>query len=328
MSANQAWRRVALLAIAIAFAAAGCGHPSPDAESGPAAVVSVRVAHVLDRIIPSEVMAPGQWRAANEIAVTAPFAAVVDSLGPHAGDQVRRGESIGSLITRESRAAVRGAELMLHQAADAAARDEARRALALARHDLVRVPLVAGATGLVIRRAVEPGAEVTEGSELLTIVPERDLVFEAHVSVSEATRVATGQRARIMMEGAAPAEARVLRRLPGASAADQTALFWLAAVGRAPVGSLDRFGTAVIETGAPRRALAVPDSALVEDDLTGEVRVARVDSSGVAVWTKVQLGAAAAGWHELLAPALPPGTTVVISGQRGLPDSTRVSPQP
>ena len=69
-------------------------------------------------------------------------------------------------------------------------------------------------------------------------------------------------------------------------------------------------------------------SALVEDDLTGEYRVARVDSSGVAIWTVVQLGLAADGWHELLGPALPPGTGVIVDGQRGLPDSIRVRVRP
>jgi hypothetical protein len=318
---------LALLALALA---AGCGprEDAPGASAEPAAIVHVRVAAVEERIIPSQVTAPGQWRAVNELAVSAPFAAVVESLRPHAGDRVTAGQAIGSLITRESRAAVRGAELMLRQAQDPAARAEATRALEIARHDLVRVPLVAGGSGLVIRRGAEPGAEVPEGGELLAIVPERDLVFEAHVAPAEAGRITPGRPASIAMEGLAPVAATVQRRLPGAGAADQTALILLAPRGRAPEGALDRFGTATIETGRPRRALAVPDSALVEDDLTGEFRVARVDSSGVALWTVVRLGAAAGGWHELLAPALPAGTALVTSGQRGLPDSTRVTSRP
>ena len=326
--AVRTWSRLRLLTLALAVAGCAPRGESPAAENESAAVVHVRVAAVEERAIPSEITAPGQWRAVNEIAVTAPFAAVVESLRPHAGDRVEAGETLGLLVTRESRAAVRGAELMLRQARDPAAHAEATRALELARHDLVRVPLVAGGSGLVIRRSAEPAAEVAEGGELLAIVPERDLVFEAHVAPAEAGRITAGRPARIAMEGLAPVAATVLRRLPGAGAGDQTALILLSPRGRAPEGTLDRFGTAVIETGAPRRALAVPDSALVEDDLTGEIRVARVDSSGLAIWTAVRLGAAASGWHELLAPALAPGTALVISGQRGLPDSTRVTSRP
>ena len=36
------------------------------------------------------------------------------------------------------------------------------------------------------------------------------------------------------------------------------------------------------------------------------------------------LGAAAGGWHEVKDPPLAAGARVVIEGQRGLPDSTRV----
>jgi len=93
-------------------------------------------------------------------------------------------------------------------------------------------------------------------------------------------------------------------------------------------GVLGRFGTAAIEAGAEHRAVLVPDSALVEDDLTGEIRLARVAPGSIAVWTPVRLGAAQPGHHELLAPALPPGTAVLVRGQRGLPDSTRVRVEP
>jgi multidrug efflux pump subunit AcrA (membrane-fusion protein) len=72
----------------------------------------------------------------------------------------------------------------------------------------------------------------------------------------------------------------------------------------------------------------VPDSALVEDDLTGERRVAVVDRAGRVAWTPVTLGAPADGWHELLRTRLAPGMRVVIEGQHGLPDRTRVKPRP
>jgi hypothetical protein len=70
--------------------------------------------------------------------------------------------------------------------------------------------------------------------------------------------------------------------------------------------------------------LALPDSALVADDLTGDVMVARVGPGSVAVWTAVKLGIAADGWHELTSANLKPGDALVIRGQRGLPDSTHV----
>ena len=65
---------------------------------------------------------------------------------------------------------------------------------------------------------------------------------------------------------------------------------------------------------------------MVEDDLTGERRVALVDPTMRAHWIPVLLGAGLAGWHELKSPALKSGASVVVEGQRGLPDSARVAP--
>lgn len=328
MSARRRWTWVAGAALLSAVATAGCGGPgaSSEEQAAPVPTVAVRIERVALRMFQPAVFAPGQWIAASELVVAAPFPAVVDSIAPHPGDRVASHEIIGWLTTRESEAAVRGAELLLQQAADSTARTEARRALALARRDIVRVPLLAATAGTVQRRSVEPGAVVADGAEMLSLMPDRALVFEAHIPLAEAGRVRVGQRARVANEGGEAVEGFVQRFLPRASAADQTALVWLAPEGKPPAGLLGRFGTAAIETGPSRRAPAVPDSALAEDDLTGEVRLARVDSAGVALWTSVKLGIDQNGWRELVAPALPLGTPVVISGQRGLPDSSRVDP--
>src|SRR5436190_1246161 len=271
--------------IAVAAATGGCGHPAdgPGRDAAPVAV-HVRVAPLIETPFADLVVAPGQWRPANEIVVMTPFAAIVETLLPRVGDSVTKDETIGSLVTRESHAALLGAQLMLEGATDAAGRDEAQRALQLARREMVRVPLVAPAAGTVVRRAAEPGAELAEGAELLAIVASRDLVFEAHVTATDAARVLVGQHARIAMADGEAVAASVERRLPGVNAEDQTVLVWLAPQASPPAAAISRFGTARIEAGSPRRGVAVPDSALVQDDLTGETRVARVDSTGIAIW--------------------------------------------
>jgi multidrug efflux pump subunit AcrA (membrane-fusion protein) len=180
----------------------------------------------------------------------------------------------------------------------------------------------------VLRRSAEPGSEVAEAGELLTLAPDGSVVFEAHVPRTEAAEIPPGTGAEVSMEGGGKVATRVQRRLPQTNEADQTALFWLAPVVKAPFGVLGRFGNAVIEIGTEHRAVLVPDSALVEDDLTGEIRMARVAPGDVAVWTTVRIGPGAEGRHELLSPLLPPGTPVVVRGQRGLPDSTRVKAEP
>jgi len=112
--------------------------------------------------------------------------------------------------------------------------------------------------------------------------------------------------------------------LPQADSTDQSTVVWLTPAAAEATPALERFGVARIQVGAPRTSSAVPEAALVEDDLTGEPQVAVIDSSGRAAWTKLRVGVALDGWREVLAPRLAPGTRVVTEGQHGLADHVRV----
>lgn len=307
---------------------AGCARRDAADESEPAARVGVRLRALEERVLEDAISAPGQWRAAGELVVAAPFAATLETLGPRPGDHVAAGQRLGWLVTRESEAALRGAEMLAREATDSTALAEATRAVTLARRDLVRVPLVAPQAGSVLRRGAEEGARLAEAAEILALVPDDGIVFEARVPVAEAARLRPGQSAVVSGEGAPPRPVVVERILPAAGAIDQALLVWLRPTRGGAPPALDRYGTASIRVGVPRRALAVPDSAVVEDDLTGEARVAVVTPAGRAVWTRVHLGASDGGWHELLPPAPPAGTRVVVEGQAGLPDSALVTPAP
>src|SRR5690349_17544141 len=106
-------RAVAAALVLAGTLLAGCARHGED-EGGAApgtAVVPVRVATVAVRTFTDLLQAPGQWRSSGDVVVPAPFAAVVESLSARPGDRVRTGEVLGVLLTRESRSAVRGAEL-------------------------------------------------------------------------------------------------------------------------------------------------------------------------------------------------------------------------
>jgi multidrug resistance efflux pump len=320
-------RRIALgTAVALLVLAAGCARHEEE-EDAVAAVVPVHTATVEERTFADVVEAPGQWRSSGDVSLPAPFAAVVESLGPRPGDRVVAGDTLGMLVTRESRAALRGSELLVREAHDPAARAEAERAAALARRDLVRVPIVAPRSGLVTRRGAEPGGELAESAEVLAITPLEGIVFEARLPAAATPLVHTGGSAVVRTVGEPDREARVVRVLPAASASDQATLVWFKAVGGG-TPLLDRYGTATLTTSGTRHSPAVPAAAVVENDLDGSARVVVVAADSTATWTRVTLGATADGWRELLGGTLSPGALVVIEGQRGLPDRTRVNPQP
>ncbi|TMQ70140.1 MAG: HlyD family efflux transporter periplasmic adaptor subunit [Candidatus Eisenbacteria bacterium] len=312
--------------MALALLVAGCAKHDDSNGGDKEAEVDVRTAVTSEREFRDEVVAPGQWRASGEVDVIAPGAAIVQSVEVRVGDEVKPGATVAWLESRESAAALQGARLMLEQAHDEASRAEARRALALARRDLVRLPVLAKRGGIVVRRSVEPGGPIVDGGEIAAIVPRDLIVFEARVAATDRARLRSGQAAVVATTGFPAIAASIQRILPVADSLSQATLVWLSARRGSPLPGLTGFGIATIAVGGPRSSAAVPDTAVVEDDLTGETRIAVVDAARRAIWTRVTLGARAGGWREVRSPPLPPGTRVIIEGQRGLPDSTRVKP--
>jgi biotin carboxyl carrier protein len=320
---------------ALLLVLAGCARRGAEAEDDAGAnaanaQVPVHEAAVTSRAFREAIVAGGSWRASGAVSVAAPFAGTVVSVAVRRGDVVRPGQRLATLMTRESQAALRGAALMQRESQSAGERRQATEAARLARREQVAVPLSSPIAGLVQSRSAEPGSEVAEGGEVLSLVAWRALVFEAHVGAADAARVRPGMAATVVDDGSGVSRAaRVLRVLPNVDPDDQSVLVWLAADAGTSAPVLDRFGTATIVLGGGRTGLAVPDSALVEDDLTGAHRIAVVDSSAHAHWTVVTPGLRdAEGWRELRAPAPPAGARVVVLGQRGLPDGARVQATP
>jgi HlyD family secretion protein len=320
-----------LIVLACVFAACnGNGGASEEGKaSSPSHAASVRVRGVTRQTFEDAVHARGEWRAAEQVVVTAPAAGILDSMAARPGDQVAAGQVLTRLTPHESLASLRGAALLRKEAATPAARAEAERAMELARRELVRVPVIAARGGVITSISAPAGSELEAGAEILTIVPAGGIVFEARIGPADADRIQVGQSAEIWEGNDLARSARVSRLLPLAGEGDQSSLFWLVPVGPGVAPQIGRFGEAHIVVGSSRSAPAVPDSAVIEDDLTGTFSVDVVGADRRAIRTPVVLGAGSSGgWRELLSPPLPPGTLVVIEGQRGLPDSIQVQWQP
>jgi biotin carboxyl carrier protein len=308
--------------------APGCTRRADPPESSDPPLATVRARAVEEHSFEDAVIAQGQWRSSGEIVVGSPAAGTIDSLAVQLGERVTAGRVLCLLTTRESQATLRGATFLAQRAHDEKGSAEAERALDLARREMIRVPVTAPRAGIISRMAVHAGGEIAESGEILAILPPDAIVFEAHVGAADARRIRSGQHASIDGEGG-PARSAIVRRiLPTAGAIDQATLVWLNPESMDVLPEIDRFGTATIFVGTSLRALAVPDSSIVQDDLTGRTKVAAISALNLAIWTDVSLGLGSRGWHELKSPALAPGTLVIVDGHRGLPDSTRVKLAP
>ena len=316
------------IGILLALASSSCGrHDDAPAESEGRLHPSVRVVAVQSHDFRGDIEAPGQWKASTETVIQAPFDAILESLEKRPGDPVEHGERIGWWRTYESEAAVHGAELLLEQARDSAATRDANRALRDAKASVVRVPILSPVTGRVLRRPADEGSRFSAGAEVLALVANEAVVFEARVPAERRGAVHQAMTATLVTASEPDQPARVWTLLPS-TAGDQSALIWLKPEGGGHALDIGRFGTAFIATGGHSRSLAVPDSAVVEDDLTGNHRVAVMDSLDHVKWIDVSLGPREGTTRAVSGPGLREGLRVIVEDQRALIDGMTVSATP
>lgn len=327
-------RDAALLAVLAVLPAAGaCRRGSPPEKDAPAREAApatpVRIAPVVRASFDRLVSGTGRTVALVQQKIRPPFAGVLTELRVVDGDRVKRGQALGTIVSRDSQAALDGARQMLREAQTDTEKIDARRAVELARKDLVSASLVSPADGTVAAHAANTGDRVAEDQDLLTISASDSLVFQADIPQPELSAVRAGESAIVELSGRpGPVEGTVHDILPSANAADLTVPVRIDL--RRPPDPLPAglFGTARIRTGRVEGAAAVPAAAVMRDDVTGKTRVAVLEAGNRARWTEVTAGLAQNGLVQIVAPALPPGSRVLVEGQVGLPDGAAVSPQP
>lgn len=319
---------------------AGCRQDAPAGVEGrghavPAAATPVRAVPVgtadLDRIVSGT----GHTVALVQQRVRPPFAGVLTELLVLDGDRVRRGEILGSIVSRDSQAALEGAREMVREARTPREKADAERAVALARRDLVLAKLESPADGSVLSHTANSGDRVTEDQDILTLSAANSLAFQADVPQSDLSRVRAGESAVVELSGRpASLSGAVHDVLPSANAVDLTVPVRIDLPETRPPLPVGLFGTAKIRIGSDLHATVVPSAAVLRDDITGKSRIAMIEVPGEgkgpphARWKEVTTGLVQSGLVEILAPPLPAGTRVIVAGQVGLPDGAPVALEP
>lgn len=328
---ERAMRRAALALVIVLCLAIGCkARPegqgeAPQATPAPAAAVPVRAAAATLAALERRVDAPGHTAALIQQKVRAPFAGTLVSISVADGDRVRRGDVLGTVVSRDSEAALTGAREMEREAKTPAQEADARRALALAQGNLIRAALHAPTDGVVLSHAAAAGDRVTEDQEILTLAGADSLVFVADVPQSALSQIRPGQEASVELAGRPVAVAgRVHDVLPNANAADFTAPVRIdIPSSKAPL-AVGLFGTAHVVVERKPQAVIVPDAAVLRDDVTGKARIALLEN-GRARWQEVVTGLRGPAGIEIVSPPIRPGQLVVVEGQVGLPDGAAVA---
>lgn len=318
--------RGAVLLLALA---AGCGggeerSAKKDASPEASPATPVRMAAVERADLAELVSAPGKITAMSQAKIRAPFAGTLVDLRVTDGDMVRKGEVVGSVVSRDSEAALSGAREMEREAKTPAERRDAARAVELSRKNLVGSPLTAAGSGVVASHAASRGDRVSEGEEILSIAESGSLVVLSDVPQPQLAHIRAGEAARIELAGRPSLEGRVHDVLPAGAASDFTAPVRIDLTAVPPGISAGLFVTARIVVAEHRQAIVVPDAAVLRDDVTGVARIAMAGSDGKAHWIMVTPGLSQNGKTEIAAPVLEPGRKVIVAGQVGLPEGAAV----
>jgi multidrug efflux pump subunit AcrA (membrane-fusion protein) len=316
----------------------GCGRGTGHAGEGTASsgdsaasgATPVEIARAERATLPVTVSGPGSTEVLQTQRVRAPFAGILTAIAVAPGDEVRTGQRIGTMVEQTAYAALEGARGLKAAATTPAEREDAERALALARQELVEAPLVASVSGVVVSRSASPGDRIDQGEDVAGIAATGSLVFDAELPQSDALRVHIGDGARIRIAGGPAVLPGVVRAvLPADSASTMTNRVRIGidpeALARLAPVTLRLFGTAEITVGRAGNALVVPRAAILRDDITGTNRIALVEPDDRARWIEVQPGVSESTLVEILSPPLHPGQRVIVSGQVGLPDSARIA---
>jgi multidrug efflux pump subunit AcrA (membrane-fusion protein) len=296
-----------------------------------AAVVPVSVSTVRQGDIAVSIDAVGQTEALRKETVLSPVAGTIVSHEALEGTAVRAGDTLAVIQTKESQAAITGAQTLLAAATSLEQKKEAERALKLARTSQTLMSIEAKRSGIVSSRSVVEGSLVAEGSELLNVVDPASVVFVAQVPLKNLALITREQAAHVTFTSVSGMtfNAVVSAINPGSDPQTQTVRVVLSFVNITPeqrVYMKDGIaGVARIVAGARTNVLLVPTRALLRNDDNNTYTIVTVTNDSLSSSVPVAVGIVEDTIAEVSGEALHPGMSVVVTGNYALADSTRVT---
>lgn len=226
-------------------------------------------------------------------------------------------------------AGLRAAETRVMRAAAGAAEGEANVEGARAGGDVADVAasftrIVAPFSGLVTEKLVEPGTLVAPGTPLLRLEDTTSFKLDVRLDESRAAWVAPDTPVRVVVDGPhkdRDVQGRVFE-IGRAMEADSRAFLVTIALPASKTLRPGMFARAYLP-GPSRRALRVPDSALVR---RGQLTNVFVADAGKARLRLVSTGRSSAAHTDVLA-GLSEGEVIVVAPPPGLRDGTPLAPR-
>jgi len=304
-----------------------CGHGEhEEAEENVTPVVEVKIDSVRIGTIPETIGVTGTTKVLRQENIGSPIDGKVTSLRVLEGDAVKRGQIIAVVETKESLAAMTGAQMLLGRAQTAEEKTRAESSLQLAQRQNTALEIRAPFDGVIITRALNEGEFVAAGGALATVIDLRSLYFIAKAPARELARLKLGQEATVNFQSWPEKNfrCRVDNLKPQIDPVAQMAEVRLRFLSVYPELRSDMFGNADIVIGEHHDVFLVPDQAVVRDDETGIHTIVEALGDSLGVIREVEVGIETPTTVAISGAGLRVGMHIIIEGHYGLPDSTRI----
>jgi multidrug efflux pump subunit AcrA (membrane-fusion protein) len=327
-------RSVSYAVLLLLGLAAGCGRKSESDDEETVnvkAVVPVKVIHLRKGDMEEIVEATGRVDALRKQKLFAPVAGRVTSLRILEGAAVHDGDVLAVVQTKESQAAIAGAEALVRSAETKEQKEQAQLALALAKTSQNTISIRASINGTVATRSVSEGEIVAENAEMFALVDLNTLTFLAEVPAHDLTSIAVGQHCRIGFTqfGEMKVLAEVEALNPQTEAMSQTVRVRLRMTSIAPILRKllrpDMIGTAYIVTGVKKNVWIVPRPALLRNDESNSYSIVAMTPDSLALAVSVEVVGMTDTTAAIAGRDLYAGTRVIVEGNYALADSTHVT---
>lgn len=306
-----------------------CGEDPRDDEETAAVtvpVVEVKIDSVRLGSIPEVIGATGTTKVLRQENIGSPIDGKITALRVLEGEAVKPGEVIAMVETKESLAALTGAELLLARANNSEDKTRAEAALARARQNQTAVAIRAPFNGVVITRTMNEGEFVAAGGALVTVIDLSSLRFMAKLPARELSRLKLGQEAEVSFQSWPDKifRCRVENLKPQIDPLAQMAEARLRFLAVSAELRSEMFGQAEIIVGQHENVFLVPDQAVVRDDETGTHTIVEAVGDSLGVIREVEVGIETPTTVEISGEGLRAGMHIIVEGHYGLPDSTRI----
>ena len=302
-----------------------CRHEqSSDSESN--VRVDVRATAVRSGSIEETISATGSTIIQREAQLRSPITGILVHFKYYNGDRIKKGDMIAEVRTKESQAALQGAEALLQSAGSRAEREEAEKALRLAQSTNTTIAINAPFDGILNNKSKNELEFVPEGEQVATFIDPASIIFVADVPASQLTRIREGQHARVRFttKNEKILQGIVHRIEPLLNPHDQTAHVQIVLSNTVHDLEGSLFGEAEIIVGRHEKSLLVPYAALLRDDENNTTTVMLVGRDSLAHRVNISVGVKQDSLAEIFSNDVTAGDLVITEGHYGLADSTKV----